>query len=141
MGHVLSVVGALLLIGGLFLSWFKIDRANGFVEDATGSDTFTSLRLLILVGAVVLLLNAIVAQTQAVLIVRTFIGVVLGVLILLGIVFPPYLADPVEAQFGMFVWLLGAICGVFRGIADSSRAVADRYPEVAGPRTRRGRTA
>ena len=131
MGRLLSAVGALLLIGGLFLTWYHIDRANGFVENATGFDTFTRLRLVILAGAVVLLISAIVAQTQPVLIVRTLIGVVLGILILRRIVFPPDIADPVKSQFGVFVGLVGAICAVLGGIVDTSREVAERYPEMA----------
>jgi hypothetical protein len=131
MGRFLSAVGALLLIGGLFLTWYHIDRANGFVENATGFDTFTRLRLVILAGAVVLLLTAIVAQTQPVLILRTLVGVVLGILILRRIVFPPDIADPVKSQFGVFVGLIGAVCAVLGGIVDTTREVADRYPEMA----------
>jgi hypothetical protein len=131
MGRLLSAVGALLLIGGLFLTWYHITRAGGFVENATGFDTFTRLRLVILAGAVVLLLTAIVAQTQPVLIVRTLIGVVLGILILRRVVFPPDIADPVKSQFGVFVGLVGAVCAVLGGIVDTTREVAERYPEMA----------
>jgi hypothetical protein len=131
MGRLLSAVGALLLIGGLFLTWYHITRAGGFVESATGFDTFTRLRLVILAGAVVLLLSAIVAQTQPVLIVRTLVGVVLGVLILRRIVFPPDIGAPVQSQMGVFVGLIGAICAVFGGIVDTSREVAERYPDMA----------
>ena len=131
MGRLLSAVGAILLIGGLFLTWYHIDRAGGFVENATGFDTFTRLRVVILAGAVVLLLTAIVAQTQPVLIVRTLVGVVLGILILRRIVFPPDIADPVKSQFGVFVGLVGAVCAVLGGIVDTTREVAERYPEMA----------
>jgi hypothetical protein len=131
MGRLLSAIGALLLIGGLFVTWYHIDRANGFVESATGFDTFPRLRVVILAGAVVLLLTAIVAQTQPVLIVRTLVGVVLGALILRRIVFPPDIADPVRSQFGVFVGLVGAVCAVLGGIVDTSREVAERYPEMA----------
>jgi hypothetical protein len=131
MGRLLSAVGALLLIGGLFATWYHIDRPGGFVESANGFDTFTRLRLVILAGAIVLLLSAIVRQTQAVLIVRTLVGVVLGILILRRVVSPPELADPVTSQFGVLVGLVGAVCAVFGGIVDTGREVAGRYPEVA----------
>lgn len=131
MGRLLSAAGALLLIGGLFMTWYHVDRAGGFVQSATGFDTFTRLRLLILAGAIVLLLTAIVEQSQAVLLVRTLVGVVLGLLILRRVVFPPDLADPVRSQFGVLVGLAGAICAVLGGIVDTSREVAGRYPEVA----------
>src|SRR3954462_8000929 len=131
MGRLLSAVGALLLIGGLFLTWYHITRAGGFVENATGFDTFTRLRILIILGAVVLLVSAIVEQTQAVLIVRTLVGVVLGILILRRVIFPPDIADPVTSQFGVFVGLVGAVCAVLGGIVDTTREVAERYPEMA----------
>jgi hypothetical protein len=131
MGRLLSAVGALLLIGGLFLTWYHITRAGGFVENATGFDTFTRLRVVIILGAIVLLVSAIVAQTQPVLIVRTLVGVVLGILILRRIVFPPDIADPVQSQLGVFVGLVGAVCAVLGGIVDTSREVAERYPDMA----------
>jgi hypothetical protein len=131
MGRLLSAVGALLLIGGLFATWYHIDRPGGFVESANGFDTFTRLRLVILAGAIVLLLSAIVRQTQAVLIARTLIGVVLGILILRRVVSPPELADPVTSQYGVLVGLAGAVCAVFGGIVDTGREVAGRYPDAA----------
>src|SRR3954471_13840904 len=98
MGRFLSAVGAILLAGGLFVTWYHIQRQGGFVESSTGWETFTRLNWLILGGAGVLLVTAIVPQSQPVLLVRTFVGLVLGVLILRRIVFPPELADPVSSQ-------------------------------------------
>jgi hypothetical protein len=131
MGRFLSAIGALLLIGGLFLTWYHITRAGGFIENATGFDTFTRLRVVIILGAIVLLISAIVDQTKPVLIIRTLVGVVLGILILRRIVFPPDIGAPVASQFGVFVGLVGAICAVLGGIVDTSREVAERYPEMA----------
>jgi hypothetical protein len=130
-GRLLSAVGALLLIGGLFVTWYHITRAGGFVESATGFDTFTRLRVVIILGAVVVLISAIVAQTEPVLVVRTLVGIVLGILILRRVVFPPDIADPVRSQAGVFVGLVGAVCAVLGGVVDTSREVADRYPEMA----------
>ena len=73
-GRALSAVRALLLVAGLFLTWYPIPRAGGLTEPATGWETLTRLRILILAGAVVLLVSAMAAQTRAVLVVRTLVG-------------------------------------------------------------------
>jgi len=131
MGRVLSAVGAVLLGGGLFVTWYHIQRGPGLVEPATGWETFIRLRVLILLGALILLGTAIVIQTRPVIVVRTLIGVVLGLLILRRVVFPPALADPVESQIGVFVGLLGALAAVLGGLVDTGREVVGRYPEMA----------
>ena len=131
MGRFLSAVGAILLAGGLFTVWYHVQRQGGFVESSTGWETFTRLKWVILAGAAVLLVTAIVPQTRPVLMLRTLVGLVLGVLILRRIVFPPELADPVSSQIGVFVGLIGALCAVFGGIVDSGREVVERYPEMA----------
>jgi hypothetical protein len=131
MGQLLSAVGAILLAGGLFLTWYHIDRGAGVIQSTTGWQTFTRLRFLILAGAALLLATAILPQTRPVLLLRTLIGLVLGILILRRIVFPPTIADPVASQFGVFVGLIGAICAVFGGIVDTGREVVERYPEMA----------
>jgi hypothetical protein len=66
-----------------------------------------------------------------VLMLRTLIGLALGVLILRRVVSPPDLADPVSSQIGVLVGLVGAICAVFGGIVDTGREVVERYPEMA----------
>jgi len=131
MGRFLSAVGALLLAGGLFTVWYHIQRQGGFVESSTGWETFTRLKWVILGGAAVLLVTAIVPQTRPVLLLRTLVGLVLGLLILRRIVFPPELADPVSSQIGVVVGLVGAVCAVFGGIVDTGSEVVERYPEMA----------
>jgi hypothetical protein len=129
MGRVLSAVGAVLLLAGLFLTWYHIDRTTG-PSDTTGWQTFTRLRYVILIGAVLLFGSALVVQTRAVLIARTILGVVLGLLILRRIVDPPDITG-ISSQFGVFVGLLGAICAALGGLVDSGREVVARYPEMA----------
>jgi hypothetical protein len=131
MGQFLSAVGAVLLAGGLFVTWYHIDRGSGLIQSSTGWQTFTRLRVLILLGAALLLVTAILPQTRPVLMLRTLIGLVLGVLILRRIAFPPDIADPVASQVGVFVGLIGALCAVFGGIVDTGREVVERYPEMA----------
>jgi hypothetical protein len=129
MGRILSGVGAVLLVAGLFLTWYHIDRTTG-PKDTTGWQTFTRLRYLILVGAVVLFGSALVRQTRQVLLGRTILGVILGLLILRRIVDPPNI-DGISSQFGVFVGLLGAIGAGLGGLVDSGREVVERYPQMA----------
>src|SRR3954453_5456065 len=131
MGRFLSAVGAILLAGGLFVTWYHIERSGGVVDSSSGWETFTRLKWLILAGAAALLVTAIVPQSRAVLLSRTLIGFVLGLLILRRIVSPPDLADPVSSQLGVFIGLIGALCAVFGGIVDTGREVVERYPEMA----------
>ena len=129
MGRILSAVGAVLLIAGLFLNWYHIDRTTG-PTDTSGWQTFTRLRVVILIGALLLLGSALVRQTRAVLVARTALGVVLGLLILRRIIDPPNIAN-ISSQFGVFVGLVGAIAAALGGLVYSGRELADRYPEVA----------
>ena len=120
-----------MLIAGLFLTWYHIERPQGATE-TTGWQTFTRLRFAILGGAGLLLLSALVRQARAVLIARTVLGVVLGALILRRIIQPPDLVADVSAQLGVAVGLMGAITATLGGLVDSGREVVERYPHLAG---------
>ena len=61
---------------------------------------------------------------------RAVVGLGVGLLILRRIVFPPDLADPVSAEIGVFVGLIGALAAAAGGIVDASREVIERYPEM-----------
>ena len=132
MGRILSAVGAVILVAGLFLTWYHIDRsaAEG-TTDTTGWQTFTRLRFVILVGAAALLLSALLRPTRGVLIARKVLGVVLGALILRRIIDLPDLSAPISAQLGVFVGLLGAIAAGLGGLVDTGREVVQRYPDLA----------
>jgi peptidoglycan/LPS O-acetylase OafA/YrhL len=127
MGRVLSAVGALLLALGLFLTWYHIDRTQG-ATDTTGWQTFTRLRVVILGGAGLLLVTAVIRQVRAVLVARTLLGLVLGALIVRRIVDPPDVSAPVSAQLGVVVGVIGAVAAVLGGLVDSGREVVERYP-------------
>jgi hypothetical protein len=132
MGRILSAVGAVILVMALFLTWYHIDRtaAQGTV-DTTGWQTFTRLRLLILGGALLLFVSALVRQTRPVLVGRTILGLILALLILRRIVDPPASAFTLTTQAGVFIGLLGAVCAAMGGLVDTSRVVVERYPEMA----------
>src|ERR1700754_4665981 len=96
LGRALSAVGAVLLAVSLALVWYHIDRpaAQGSTS-STGWDTFPRLRIILLVGALLTLVSAVVPQRRAVLIGRTLLGLVLAALILRRLVDPPSTSAPV----------------------------------------------
>jgi len=134
LGRFLSAAGAVLLAAGLFATWYHVTRQNGLVESSSGFDTFPRLRVIILLGAVALLVTSVVPQSRPVLAARAVIGVVLGLLILRRIFFPPDIADPVATEIGAMIGLVGAIAAVFGGLVDAGREVVERYPDLPGRR-------
>jgi hypothetical protein len=123
-GRILSAVGAALLILALFLVWYHVDRDGGVTTTSTGWETFPRLRIIILVGALLTLATALVAQVRWVLLARTALGVILAALILRRIIDPPDIADPVSAQLGVFVGFVGALAVALGGLVDTGRRVA-----------------
>jgi hypothetical protein len=123
-GRVLSAVGAALLILTLFLVWYHVDRDGNVTTTSTGWETFPRLRIIILVGAVLTLATALVAQTRWVLIARTVLGLILAALIMRRIIDPPDIADPVSAQFGVIIGFLAALAVALGGLVDTGRRVA-----------------
>src|SRR4051812_7713975 len=128
-GRLLSAAGAILLLAGMFVTWYHVDRTTGPTE-TTGWQTFTRLRWLLVLGSVILLVTAVVRPTRGVLVARLVLGLGLGLLILRRIVEPPDIAG-ISAQIGVFVGLLGALCAAVGGLADTGREVIDRYPDLA----------
>ena len=127
-GRALSLVGALVVVAALFMTWYHIDRAVN--AHTTGWQTFPNLRILLIIGAVVVAGTALVIQTRPVLIVRTLVGVVLAVLILRRIIFPPDLAQAVTSQVGVYVGLIGALAVAAGGLVDTGREVIEAYPTL-----------
>jgi small-conductance mechanosensitive channel len=123
-GRILSAVGAALLILAIFLVWYHVDRDGDITTTSTGWETFPRLRIIILVGAVLTLATALVAQVRWVLLARTALGLILAALIMRRIIDPPDIDDPISAQFGVFVGFLGALAVALGGLVDSGRRVA-----------------
>lgn len=123
-GRILSAVGAALLILTLFLVWYHVDRDGGVTTTSTGWETFPRLRIAILVGALLTLATALVDRLRWALIARTVLGLVLAALIMRRIVDPPDIADPVSAQFGVFVGFVAALAVALGGLVDTGRRVA-----------------
>jgi cytochrome bd-type quinol oxidase subunit 2 len=130
-GRALSAVGALVVVLALFMTWYHIDRAAN--ADTTGWQTFPHLRIVLVVGAVVVAATALVAQARPVLVLRAVLGVVLAILILRRIVFPPDLSQAVSSQVGVYVGLAGAVCVALGGLVDTGREVLEAYPTLWRP--------
>jgi hypothetical protein len=123
-GRILSAAGAALLILALFMVWYHVDRDGNVTTTSTGWETFPRLRIAILVGALLTLATAVVAQVRWVLIARTVLGLVLAALIMRRIIDPPDIADPVSAQLGVFIGFAGALAVALGGLVDTGRRVA-----------------
>lgn len=135
-GRALSAIGAVVAVLALFMVWYEITRATGVVEDSTGWDTFTNLRFVILIAAIITLGTALVRQTRPVLIVRTILGLVVAVLVLRRIIDPPgppEVTDPVSSQLGVYFGLAGALLIALGGLVDTGRRVVEVYPNLWRP--------
>lgn len=131
-GRWLVAIGSILLVMGLFLTWYHVVRPNGYAEDTTGWQTFTNLRFLIALGALASLASVFVVQTRAVTIGRLVLGVVLTVLILRRMISPPDLGrSTLTVQLGVYVSLLGGL-GIVFGSLLSGGAAEDEDEGIAG---------
>jgi hypothetical protein len=131
-GRVLSAGGALLLLVSLALIWYHVDRPTG-VQSWTGWRTFPRLRWIIAGAALLTLVSALLAQVRWVLIARTVLGVVVGLLILRRIVDPPPLSSPMHAQPGLYVGFVAAVAVALGGLVDTGRRVALGGLGLGGP--------
>jgi peptidoglycan/LPS O-acetylase OafA/YrhL len=132
-GRALSAVGALIVVLALFMTWYHIVRPDGAVDDTTGWQTFTNLRFVILAGGIITIATALVGQTRPVLVVRTVLGLILAVLILRRIIFPPDVVGEVTSQIGVYVGLVGALLVALGGLVDTGREVVQVYPGLWRP--------
>jgi peptidoglycan/LPS O-acetylase OafA/YrhL len=132
-GRALSAIGALIVVLALFMTWYHIVRPDGAIDDTTGWQTFTNLRIIILAGGIITIVTALLPQTRPVLIVRTLLGLVLAVLILRRIIFPPDVTGTVTSQIGVYVGLIGALLVALGGLVDTGRQVVQVYPGLWRP--------
>src|SRR3954469_8515983 len=122
-GRALSAAGAILLLISLALVWYHVGRPTG-TTSSTGWDTFPRLRLVVLGGAVLTVVTAVLPQVRWVLVARTVLGLAVAALILRRIVDPPHISSPVHPQLGVYVGLLGAVAVALGGLVDTGRRVA-----------------
>jgi hypothetical protein len=132
-GRALSAAGAILLLVSLALVWYHVERPTG-IETSTGWETFPRLRLIVLGGAILTLLTAILPQTRWVLLARTLGGVVVAALILRRIIDPPDISSPVLPQVGVYAGLLAALSVAAGGLVDTGRRVAPAMGLARVPR-------
>jgi hypothetical protein len=129
-GRILSAVGAAVTVAALFLTWYHVDRPGaGIDDDTTGWQTFTRLRWVVLGGAGLTLVSALLAQTRPVLIARTVLGLLVAALIFRRIVAPPDLDATLEPQIGLWIGVVGALLIAAGGLVDTGRKVVEAYPD------------
>jgi hypothetical protein len=117
--RVITAIGGVVLIIGMFLSWYEVVRPNGFTENTTGWQTFTHLRYLILAGAVFALVSTLLQRARLISVARIAAGCVVAALVIRRIVSPPDLpGSTLTAQLGIYVALLGALGVAFGGLLD-----------------------
>ncbi len=133
-GRSLSAVGALVVVLALFMTWYHVARTGVPTDDTTGWQTFTRLRFVILVGALITIGTAVVAQVRPMLIVRTLVGLVVAALIFRRIISPPSLTGAeVSSAIGVYVGFAGALAVALGGLVDSGREIVEVYPNLRRP--------
>lgn len=116
-GRIITAIGAVVLLVGMFLTWYQVVRSNGFTENTTGWQTFTKLRFLLLLGSVGALVSVLMRQTRAIVLGRLAVGLVASALVIRRIVSPPDLPGAtVTAQLGIYIALLGGLGVAFGGL-------------------------
>jgi peptidoglycan/LPS O-acetylase OafA/YrhL len=131
-GRVLSAAGAALLLVSLVLIWYHVDRPTG-VQSWTGWRTFPRLRWLIAGAAVLTLASALARQVRWVVLARTVLGVIAGVLILRRIIDPPPLSSPMHAQPALYIGFVAAVAVALGGLVDTGRRVMEGGLNLGGP--------
>ena len=133
-GRILSVVGGALLLIALFLNWYSYGPHKGFPtgSTATGFDTFVHARVVIIIGAVALIISALVEQrARWIMLVRAGIGIALGIYILFRIIVPPDLGYGSTTKPGVYLGFIGALLAIGGGLVDLERRVVEVYPQAA----------
>ena len=131
-GRLLSAGGAVLLLVSLALIWYHVDRPTG-LQSWTGWRTFPRLRWVVGAGAVLTLVTTVVAQVRWVLLIRTALGLIVGLLILRRIVDPPPLSSPMHAQPALYLGFVAAVAVALGGLVDTGRRFATGGFSLGGP--------
>src|SRR4051794_29874200 len=131
-GRVLSAAGAALLLVSLALIWYHVDRPTG-QQSWTGWRTFPRLRWIVAGAALLTLASALRSQVRWVVLARTALGVIAGVLILRRIIDPPPLSSPMHAQPGLYIGFVAAVAVALGGLVDTGRRVVEGGLSMGGP--------
>src|SRR3954469_25014416 len=75
-GRFVTAIGAVVLLVGMFLTWYEVVRSNGLTGHTTGWETVTNLRFLLLAGSAACLASVLAVQTRLIVIGRIVIGVI-----------------------------------------------------------------
>ena len=124
-GSVFTVLGAVLLIAALPLTWYHADRS--FNTELTGWAIFTHLRFWLIGAAVVAIPVALMPQGREAVITRAALGILAGGPVLRRIIQPPGHGVALHDRAGLWVALAGAVAMLAGGLLSAGRRVAEHY--------------
>lgn len=124
-GSLLTIVGAILLIVALPLTWYHADRT--FHSELTGWAIFTHLRFWLIGAAALALPMAALPRGREVVIPRAALGVLAGGPVVRRIIEPPGHGVALHDRAGLWVALAGAVALILGGLLSAGRRVAEHY--------------
>src|SRR5689334_17668457 len=124
-GSALTVVGAVLVLASLPMTWYHAERA--FHSELTGWGIFTNLRIWLLVGSLMAIASAFLPRGRGTVAVRALLGILIGAPVLRRIVSPPAAAVPLDNRIGLYVALAGALAIIAGGLLSFGREMAEHF--------------
>ena len=132
-GSVLTIVGAVLLVAALPLTWYHADRS--FHTELTGWAIFLHLRFWLIGAAALALPIALLPQGREAVIARAALGILAGGPVLRRIIEPPGHGVALHDRAGLWVALAGALALIIGGLLSAGRRVAEHYQwDIPGAR-------
>jgi hypothetical protein len=124
-GSALTVIGAVLVLASLPMTWYHAERA--LHTELTGWGIFTNLRIWLVVAAVLAIATTLLPRGRGVVTARALLGLLAGAPVLRRIISPPDAAVPLDNRVGLYVALFGALAIIVGGLLSFGREVAEHF--------------